>query len=367
MKKIITIPVMVSAVAMIAACGGGGGATSTVAPATPTSKPDFNLTGTVPGTLIEAFCENGSYYAVNSETNSSSRHPFKLKLPKNLSCRLVMTTNENDPDNKVVTPIKFINSNGIGSIAFRGRDDIDLDYIALALSRAQMHSDNNGDGVEDVAKELILNGLSTSSLEILVTENDPLDIDNDDIINIYEDDDGDKISNHDDHDDDNDGIDDEEDDDRKHDRDGDGISNNKDIDDDNDGLDDESDDDDDNDGIKDEDEIDEEEVIPVNPTDPVTPADPVTPTDPVVTTPTAGRLLAAQCAQCHGTDGNSVTGIDSLDGESRNEIVNEMLEMQNDNDNELMHLQAKGYTAEQIGLIADYFSGLSANNQQGGN
>ena len=254
MKKIITIPVMVSTVAMIAACGGGGGSSST-----PASKPDFNLTGTVPGTLIEAFCEDGSYYAVNSETNSSSRHPFKLKLPTNLSCRLVMTTNENDPDNKVVTPIKFINSSGTESIAFRGKNDFDLDHVDLALNRAEMRSDLNNDGVEDIAKELILNGSASASIEVLVTENDPLDNDNDGIINIYEDDDGDKISNHDDHDDDNDGIDDEEDDDRKDDHDGDGISNNKDHDDDNDGIDDESDDDDDNDGIKDEDEIDEED------------------------------------------------------------------------------------------------------------
>lgn len=72
----------------------------------------------------------------------------------------------------------------------------------------------------------------------------------------------------------------------------------------------------------------------------------------------AGRLLASQCAQCHGTDGVSMTEIDSLAGESRHEIVEEMLEMQRDNDNDLMVFQAHGYTNEQIGLIADYFSQL---------
>ena len=83
----------------------------------------------------------------------------------------------------------------------------------------------------------------------------------------------------------------------------------------------------------------------------------------VIKTPTtvpgplsAGRLLAAQCAQCHGTDGVSVTDIDSLAGESKAELVEEMLEMKNDSDNDLMVSQAHGYTNQQISLIADYFS-----------
>ncbi len=88
---------------------------------------------------------------------------------------------------------------------------------------------------------------------------------------------------------------------------------------------------------------------------PLTPS----PSNPVITTPTAGRLLASQCAQCHGTDGVSITDIDSLAGESQGEIIDEMLEMSNKNKNELMHLQAKGYSAEQVSLIADYFSGIA--------
>lgn len=31
------------------------------------------------GATIEAFCEDGPYHAVNSEHNSSSRHPLELK------------------------------------------------------------------------------------------------------------------------------------------------------------------------------------------------------------------------------------------------------------------------------------------------
>ncbi len=83
----------------------------------------------------------------------------------------------------------------------------------------------------------------------------------------------------------------------------------------------------------------------------------------VVTTPitipgplSAGRLLASQCAQCHGTDGVSSTDIDSLAGESKAEIIDEMLDMKYDDDNDMMHLQAHGYTEEQIELIAEYFS-----------
>ena len=92
------------------------------------------------------------------------------------------------------------------------------------------------------------------------------------------------------------------------------------------------------------------------------PTNPSPPTSPVVTTPTAGRLLAAQCAQCHGTDGYSQTGIDSLAGEG-GEVIEEMLEMQAKNKNKVMHLQAKGYDLAQIKLIAGYFNSLAKNSQ----
>lgn len=76
--------------------------------------------------------------------------------------------------------------------------------------------------------------------------------------------------------------------------------------------------------------------------------------------PPAGRLLASQCAQCHGTDGRSVSDIDSLRGESASELYNEMLEMKYDNDpGDIMHSQAKGYTEGQIRLIADYYASLN--------
>lgn len=43
--------------------------------------------------------------------------------------------------------------------------------------------------------------------------------------------------------------------------------------------------------------------------------------------PPAGRLLASQCAQCHGTNGQAVSGMDKLAGESEGEIYKELIEM----------------------------------------
>lgn len=430
MKLKSTIPVMVSSAVLLAACGGGGGNTST----NPTASSSvFKITGTVPGTLIEAFCEDGSYYKVNSETNATDQHPYSLSLPADLSCRLVMTTNENDPDKKVITAIRLVNNQSTGSIAFSLDGDADLGHINLAMARDEMVSDSNQDGVEDIPRETILDDQSSTSIVVINTSNDPLDKDNDGIINLYEDDDGDKINNNDDldddndgipdledndhdndghsdndldsdgitndrdtdddndgqsdgvdtdddndgisdaddSDDDNDGIDDSIDEDEINDLDDDGVQNGFDADDDNDGIDDISDNDDDNDGIEDKDDNDDDndgindsQDEDYNEDDSNTPIIPVTPSTPTGSTPTAGRLLAAQCAQCHGTDGVSTTGIDSLAGESRQEIIEEMLEMQAEGKQEIMHLQAKGYSSEQVGYIADYFSGLSG--QQGG-
>jgi cytochrome c553 len=75
--------------------------------------------------------------------------------------------------------------------------------------------------------------------------------------------------------------------------------------------------------------------------------------------PDIDRLLASQCAQCHGTNGNAVGDIDSLAGEDFNELVDEMLEMKADDDlDDIMHRQARGYSDEQIRRIAAYFASL---------
>lgn len=67
-----------------------------------------------------------------------------------------------------------------------------------------------------------------------------------------------------------------------------------------------------------------------------------------------GRTLAANCFQCHGTDGY---GMESLAGESAAEIVEEMLEMKWDTANkDIMNVHAQAYTDEEVALIADYFS-----------
>lgn len=79
----------------------------------------------------------------------------------------------------------------------------------------------------------------------------------------------------------------------------------------------------------------------------------------VLAQPPAGRLLASQCAQCHGTNGQSVGGIDKLAGESAQEIYQELLEMKySSKTNDLMHRQAKGYNESQLWLISQYYGSL---------
>lgn len=73
-------------------------------------------------------------------------------------------------------------------------------------------------------------------------------------------------------------------------------------------------------------------------------------------TPPAGRLLASNCFQCHGTNGNG--GFERLAGMSASEIVSEMREMRQATKPEMMDVHAKGYTDAQIQLIANYFSTL---------
>ncbi len=72
-----------------------------------------------------------------------------------------------------------------------------------------------------------------------------------------------------------------------------------------------------------------------------------------------GRSLAATCAACHGTNGHSVsTEVTPLASLSRDLIVQRMQEFKTGKrPATVMHQLAKGYTDQQIELIAAYLAG----------
>jgi len=78
------------------------------------------------------------------------------------------------------------------------------------------------------------------------------------------------------------------------------------------------------------------------------------------------RLLASQCAQCHGTTGNTLGDFDSIAGESFSELYDELMEMKAEDKNEVMHKQIQGYSEAQIWLIADYYARFSEKTNTGG-
>ncbi len=71
----------------------------------------------------------------------------------------------------------------------------------------------------------------------------------------------------------------------------------------------------------------------------------------------AAGYLAANCANCHGTTGNAKGAMPSLAGQPKNVIVEQMRAFRDGKrPATLMHQLAKGYTDQQIELIADHFS-----------
>jgi len=338
----LKLSVLASAL-LLAGCGGGSSTsdTATTQSATLLDNSVSKISGTVPGTLIEAFCEDGSYYSVKSTENNTDEHPFEIEIPSTLSCSLVMTTNEDDETAKVITQIGMITSDANGTL-FTAVEDIDLGYIPLAIDPSNIN-DANGDHVSDDILNIQVDGAS-----IIIELESPLDDDNDGIVNVYEDDDNDGIHNYDDDDDDGDGAVDVD-----NDLDDDGIDNEEDVDDDNDGIDDDEDSDDDNDGIDDyldsdddNDGIDDEDEDSTDTT-----------TDIVLPTAykaDAGRLLGSHCAQCHGTNGISTTEWDSIAGET--DLEDEIFD-----DEPIMSAQAHGYTSEEIILIGNWLKTLKTN------
>lgn len=75
--------------------------------------------------------------------------------------------------------------------------------------------------------------------------------------------------------------------------------------------------------------------------------------------PNLGRNLAATCANCHGTDGRSAGGAPSLAGVPAETMIQRMREFQEGKrPATVMHQLAKGYSSEQIALMAAYFAAL---------
>ena len=333
---------------LLVGCGGGDSSTPTTNTNETTNETMRSVSGSVPGTLIEAFCKDGGYYSVTSTDNGSTQHPFTMNLPVDVDCKLIMTTNEDDPDvtKHIITPILFNNTETTSSYV-RLTDDIDLGYIDLPMA---------GTGIQT---PLVLT-LEDAKVQLNTFTYDPLDDDHDDIPNVYEDDDGDGLYNKYDDDDDNDGIKDRDDSDYANDSDGDGVTDDYDSDDDNDMIRDKDDDDDKDEYSKDDDDDDDKDEYSKDDDDDDDKDDYYTDNTNTATivlptsyTPNAGRLLGAQCAQCHGTNGVSVNKWDSIAGEDN--LHEEMFE----DDAPIMMAQARGYTRDEITLMESWFQTLT--------
>ena len=75
------------------------------------------------------------------------------------------------------------------------------------------------------------------------------------------------------------------------------------------------------------------------------------------TNATLARDVAATCANCHGTNGVSQGGIDSLAGRNREDIVRKMQEFKaGTRPGTIMPQLAKGYTDAQIEQAAGWFA-----------
>ena len=249
-----TLASVISSALLLTACGGGISGSGVAS---------YSLLGNVPGTTIEAYCDDGSIHTVDSDSSAGTpEHPFTLdSLPVNTPCRVVVITHpagEQLTDaNKVVTPVEFMDVNGKVSLAVTstgGDIDIANELMDVNLTR----TDIDGDGMPDVIDTKQVVAVNDNDANVVEKATDPLDKDGDGIVNAYEDDDNDGVLNHDDSDRNGNNIEDSQEQHSDNDLDGDGVLDRDDIDLDNDGLINSQDNDDDNDGTLDRDDNDDD-------------------------------------------------------------------------------------------------------------
>ena len=117
------------------------------------------IIGTVPGTVIEAYGENGEYFLTYSETNDTDQHPFLLDgLPAGVGLYLVMIVNENT-GNEIVMPIAFPTGTGevMARIVLHEGQQIDLGHVPLYLNCSRVPPDIDPDGNCILDKPFLLN------------------------------------------------------------------------------------------------------------------------------------------------------------------------------------------------------------------
>lgn len=75
--------------------------------------------------------------------------------------------------------------------------------------------------------------------------------------------------------------------------------------------------------------------------------------------PNLARNLAATCANCHGSNGKAVpsSGLEPLAGEDKGKLLKKLADFRSgDKPATIMHQITKGYTEEQLDLVAGYFA-----------
>ena len=69
------------------------------------------------------------------------------------------------------------------------------------------------------------------------------------------------------------------------------------------------------------------------------------------------RLLASNCANCHGTDGKSQGGMPALNGQLKSKLLTDLQEFKaGKRPATIMHQISKGYTDAELDALAGFFA-----------
>ena len=148
----------------------------------------------MPETRVEVFCENNYYFKeyvvenIPTVEGTVPTYSYNISAPQDSACRLVFTTSELDPEQRIITNVSFSITEDNAFVT----NDTEVNFSTIELDRSY-DSFKDFDGNHIYNSNILINLIDTETLYSTDSGISPYDYNGDGVLDFYEDTDGDLI------------------------------------------------------------------------------------------------------------------------------------------------------------------------------